>query len=279
MRPRFLTPALVLVCALCAAVAPSAAHAAPNVAIDCNVSKTQGEGTGFQRVLWSDPAPASSSVSWERWQGAGATMLIRNRSVNEWCYGFQTGGGVMLKIVDSANHITNGFFDVGWMEDNGCPSSGSGSGCTQKGWILYTDYEHPDGTIEDRTCGTGCWGLSGAGQAEENGTPCTFRIQAMPSGSGDDWEALINCGEGWYTIGVYKNTGYTHGAPVAESWRLGGTPDGMSEEFDSLREYQWSSNSWIAFDNVACYADTASNWFGHKLSADSFEVLQGSSSC
>ena len=159
--------------------------------------------------------------------------------------------------------LTNNWAEAGWEEDHDAFG----------GHIFYAFTE---------------WGINGVTRAyNKTGLPCGQFIlgrnmiwDITSSGGSGAWTGSVDCndGHGSRIIRTYTGTGYPSGYAFGETGRYGGTLSGMADTHTALY-YRDVFGTWHAWTNVACLADTASDWYPSVLSGNSYKTVQGSRVC
>jgi hypothetical protein len=68
--------------------------------------------------------------------------------------------------------------------------------------------------------------------------------------------------------------GFTHGIPMGETGRRGGTGTGAGDEHKNLEKKNCGSCAWINWRTNYQHADTISNWHYHYLDPNHYEVVK-----
>jgi hypothetical protein len=216
-------------------------------------------------------------------KGTQATILMRNRDLDQDCGGNPPGSGscgFSVPFTVSTAHLRPGLsgvdqskiVEIGWAElwATGDTSTQAES---KKNWYVFSR-KYVDGNC-----------TQARNQLAPNldpGTTDLWRITGVDKPNGTtDWNLEVNfqLGGGWVLFEIY-NTNWNKGFPMAETERLG-DHTGMAEDQTGLR--------WLNLGNWADWADNGcwrhidqatSEWDYVRRSNNSFDLLhQGADAC
>jgi hypothetical protein len=225
-------------------------------------------------IFWGAVDFVGGQYIWEIDEyGAYGEIKISDRDLNPACgVGGRNTGSTTIVLKDTSGYD---WIEVGYEE--AC----SNSDCTGHKFRWFVEAGIGGNVTYEDQGGWSSWPCTFPGV----GTFMGFRVTEIIGQT--NWNLKVNCldGSGDHTVATGVHVTYLAGIPMNETWRLGGSKTGMSDDHRNLQLRPGDYTSWTAWPHGGlCWSDFASsgtnNWNGYMYSTTEYKTIkQSQNSC